>query len=342
MNVGQTKISPRNLWIDTLRGFASVYVVFFHLNEVTTLGNPAYKLLASLGYLGVPVFFIISGYCVWASILRAQSAKKFVWRRLLRIYPPYLASLLVVIAACIIRKLLAGQNDITQFPHSLMSWLATLTLTTAPVSSVGTINWVYWSLSYEIFFYLVIAVGMTKQGYRLWLIYVLLGLSLAPNLPISSYLFFLDSFGLFSAGIGLSMITQRANFSAYAVITLSMASIAVNSSLPAQIVFCLTSLTIWISDHQKTWLNSKNVFTDLGLVSYSLYLLHVPIGNYLLIRFRQGIWLDHLPLHVMYDVAVTGICIFCAFVFYKYVEKPSIAWGRTANSYLSRKVLSHE
>lgn len=325
----------RNLWIDTLRGLSAVWVVVFHINEVIPSGNPYYKFFVGLGYLGVPVFFVISGYCVWASALRSKGYKEFLWRRFFRIYPPFIASLLLVVAVCVVRKLLAGQNDLTALPDSLLSWLATLSLTTSPVSSVGTVNWVYWSLSYEVAFYLIVAIGMSKQSYRLWVIYSLLALSLVPTLQSFPGFFFLDRFGIFTIGIGISMLTQNNRKDAFGIIALSLTSIIFNSSLLVQFVIFVTALSLWISDHRKTWLNCHNTFTDLGLISYSLYLIHVPLGCYLLLRFTEGLWNESLLPHLVYDASVTLVCIFFSFAFYYYIEKPSALLGKRFVSLLS-------
>ena len=50
--------------MDWLRGLASLAVVFFHLNVVRGDVNDAYTRLCEAGWLGVPVFFAISGWCM--------------------------------------------------------------------------------------------------------------------------------------------------------------------------------------------------------------------------------------------------------------------------------------
>lgn len=80
--------------IDGLRALAVVSVVLFHLNA---------KLLPG-GFSGVDVFFVISGYVVTASLLRhrqesfGEFASKFYARRVLRIFPPLVACLLITTA----------------------------------------------------------------------------------------------------------------------------------------------------------------------------------------------------------------------------------------------------
>ncbi|MBD2357544.1 acyltransferase [Tolypothrix sp. FACHB-123] len=130
----------RNVWLDTLRGIAASWVVIFHLNEVIPKEDNFYFHFVGLGYLGVPIFFIISGYCIYLTARRSNSIFEFYLRRLRRIYPPYILSIFIVISICALRKFVTGNNDVTQLPSNLHSWFATLTITTTPVSSVPTIN----------------------------------------------------------------------------------------------------------------------------------------------------------------------------------------------------------
>lgn len=53
--------TPYEPWIDWLRALASIAVVWFHLNEVRADHASLYGFVAAHGYLGVPVFFVVSG-----------------------------------------------------------------------------------------------------------------------------------------------------------------------------------------------------------------------------------------------------------------------------------------
>ncbi len=61
----------------------------------------------SFGWMGVPLFFVISGFCIHASALKNNELRvgRFFWRRFWRIYPPYLAALIFAI--------FISQTDIT-------------------------------------------------------------------------------------------------------------------------------------------------------------------------------------------------------------------------------------
>ena len=72
----------RLAWLDALRGFAALCVVFDHGS--TLLLQPARDFLyhvLNLGQYGVFVFFLVSGYIVPASLERKGSVRSF-WERL--------------------------------------------------------------------------------------------------------------------------------------------------------------------------------------------------------------------------------------------------------------------
>ena len=108
--------------IDALRGAAALSVVAYHAINFTD-AVPVSRWLSAVhavldrGYLGVPLFFVISGFCIHlrAAARHAQSGEQRVdylafWkRRLLRLYPPYVAALCVSMALVIVAYLL-GRN----------------------------------------------------------------------------------------------------------------------------------------------------------------------------------------------------------------------------------------
>lgn len=108
--------------IDQLRGFAALAVVLCHAAVsaeavvADPLQQPAHWLAALLGwgYLGVPLFFVISGLCIHLPAASAIAASgtvrpnwsRFYQRRFWRLYPSYLAAL--AIAAALLLLLTGG------------------------------------------------------------------------------------------------------------------------------------------------------------------------------------------------------------------------------------------
>src|ERR1700761_3968879 len=83
-----------------LRALAALMVCFFHLycGNVHLFPQPGYlKSFFSYGYLGVPVFFMISGFIIPYSLPPAYKLKQFKTffvKRIIRIEPPYIASVI--------------------------------------------------------------------------------------------------------------------------------------------------------------------------------------------------------------------------------------------------------
>src|SRR5262249_53973624 len=90
--------------LDPLRGIAALWVFVAHYQfspAFVAACGPVYPLIKS-GHLGVPMFFVISGYCIVASarssLRRGESAAGFLFRRGVRILPPFWCSILVIAA----------------------------------------------------------------------------------------------------------------------------------------------------------------------------------------------------------------------------------------------------
>lgn len=151
---------PRLHALTTLRFFAAIHVVLFHMRVVGILpGGPwLYQNFASIGFVGVNFFFVLSGFIlVYTYDGLELSAPKFWRARFARVYPAYLLSL--ILAAPFF--FFAVRNlDLPFFAWSKQHLAAACLLTLALLQSwvpqaALTWNSVCWSLSVEAFFYLV-------------------------------------------------------------------------------------------------------------------------------------------------------------------------------------------
>ena len=175
-----------NATLEIARGLAALWVFVYHVRLMLPAGP--LRSLAEGGFLGVPAFFVISGYCMMAScqatIRKRQPARAFLRRRLRRIFPPFWASILVVLAVPFIaysHAWLFGLNPTWPAPawlqYSALDWAALATLTKAlfwqgpahlPFAiwqgpahvPFAAVNSVYWSLAIEVQFYLVMALAL--------------------------------------------------------------------------------------------------------------------------------------------------------------------------------------
>lgn len=108
-DLGRLPRSPVYHSLDFWRGLACLFVVLAHSGtqaEVPPAGSNhglVYWTYAALarGWVGVPIFFVISGYCVTAAAdstrLREHRLQSFFYRRFRRIYPPYWVWLAIVV-----------------------------------------------------------------------------------------------------------------------------------------------------------------------------------------------------------------------------------------------------
>ena len=96
----------RLIGLDGLRGLAILGVFFFHASVVALfdlgIKNPVIYVAAQAGWIGVDLFFVLSGYLITCILLETKDAPNFYrwfWaRRALRIIPAYFALLLFVFA----------------------------------------------------------------------------------------------------------------------------------------------------------------------------------------------------------------------------------------------------
>ncbi|WKJ89305.1 acyltransferase [Methylomonas montana] len=171
-----------SITIDLARGLASFAVFLFHIAEQVRPYSSGWFVLAKYGFYGVPLFFVISGYCITASadgfISKQDSPLKFLKKRFLRIYPPFWASILVILCVPYLLEIVSyirtGQlawpyRDWQNF--NLTDWVQVITLIKVFYGSDGQslhslfsgINPVYWSLAIEFQFYLVVFLALLSK-----------------------------------------------------------------------------------------------------------------------------------------------------------------------------------
>lgn len=169
--------------IEPLRGIASVWVFLFHYGfcEEFQSAFPLIHKLIKVGNRGVPMFFVISGYCLAAAAQRAaetnESCGRFLQRRVWRIFPTFWISIatIVLLHLFIVNVTLArcGNLDlflVGRFEHyHWFDWLKIASLTQIfdrncgkYYERFGYINGAYWSLSIEFQFYLIVAISLFK------------------------------------------------------------------------------------------------------------------------------------------------------------------------------------
>jgi peptidoglycan/LPS O-acetylase OafA/YrhL len=150
---------PRLPALTSLRFFAALHVVFFHLQAMKIMTRPGwFHDLASIGYVGVSLFFVLSGFIlVYTYAGRTTTVTEFWRARFARVYPAYLFSLLVTAPWFFMAVL---KYDVPFFYwakiHLKLAAFLELALLQAWVPPAALVwNIVAWSLSVEAFFYLL-------------------------------------------------------------------------------------------------------------------------------------------------------------------------------------------
>jgi peptidoglycan/LPS O-acetylase OafA/YrhL len=131
--------------LTSLRAFAAVFVFTYHMQLFGVAFNG--HLPFTIGYSGVSFFFILSGFVLAWSTAPGSTRRSFYRRRLARIYPTYVAMLVI-----------AYRFPFLSTPgHVLLTTMCALLLVQAwaphSVPTVYAVNPVSWSLSCEAFFY---------------------------------------------------------------------------------------------------------------------------------------------------------------------------------------------
>ena len=151
--------SDKNLTINGLRGLLALSVVVYHgYKGMTTsqyLTESSFRQIENVGPFAVNLFFIISGYLIFQSLIRSGSVSKFIKNRILRVYPVFLTiHLLIFIAGPIIDYERIGHLSVYEY---ILNFIANL-LMMPGIFNLPAAQIVAWSLSYEFAFYLVISV----------------------------------------------------------------------------------------------------------------------------------------------------------------------------------------
>jgi peptidoglycan/LPS O-acetylase OafA/YrhL len=303
--------------INALRAFAAVFVAWGHF----VAGQGKYlSLSGKYGYLGVHIFFVISGFVIPWSLYRThyilRDYPRFLMKRNVRLYPPYVASIAVtVLATNFIMVPLFHMPRLTVTGQSLLLHFAYLN----DLAHVPWINVVYWTLAIEFQWYLLVGLMFPLLVTRNQLARFagLAGMMLAyfivghDRLIFHSIPIFLVGVFVFQYRVGL--IDLRAMLGLIAVMVLAMIGpigwIVAGVSVTTGMLIAFSTFHYPAADR-------------VGDVSYSLYLLHLPIGVSLI-----GCLSHWLPYSGSYMVVLDALGLaasgLVAWIMYQIIEKPS-------------------
>ena len=349
---GRNRMPKRLHHIDQLRGVAAFAVVGFHSLAYRDPASLSPMLVAvravfAHGWLGVHVFFAISGWCIAQRITtayeRRESPFSYLGDRALRIFPTYWAVLafavLMLAVAAPFNRIPFSQN----IPHGAGRWLAEITLA-QPAFGYGPILIVSWTLYYELSFYTASAIALVLRRLNLsaQLLLLLGGLIclIVSWFPPTGLLVGLSLWPHFFIGtLAWWYVCRKPNaLWAAALISASIAN-AREPFLGGSVAFA-TALFLAIAGRRPPRLpqNLGKWLTVLGAASYSLYLVHVPIMSpYFNLASREvspkssvfiGVWIFGIALAVAAGIAVHKVIeVPCERLRHKVLAKRNAAMG---------------
>ena len=371
--------------IDALRGFAAIWVAAYHLWNAFAPGcspqtepipishDTPSAILASFpifayGYVGVGLFFVLSGFCIHLPQARRFHVKQqntldnreFFRRRFWRLYPAFLGSLLlscIALAAMNIAWANPPSDTIFSMRYLLEAsgagYVLTNMLFLLPVQpSALAVNGVYWTLVYEVQFYLAYPIllkccrrfGFARIGAILLLIelafiYVPAPSSLESWKPHFLWFFLRRYFewflGMWLAerfAAGKIFSRQQAAMMLFAAAGSGIAASGFAISWPIHEIFFAVGSTAFLA-----WAIAPSVaptgsithlFAWLGDFSYSIYLVHLPV-------YRLAFAIEtQLPHRSFWTFAASGAIAFImviviARLLYLWLEKPYLPSSST-------------
>ncbi len=313
--------------LDLLRGLAACSVMLFHFTIKETIclsDSNILKLVGQFGHYGVQVFFMISGFVIpysqWRKSYTVSDFKRFMMKRILRIEIPFLAIIVAEILLIIISSLTpwrAGLSDRLDVSNILLH--------------IGYLNgflgrpWllpIFWTLAIEFQFYLFMAllfnvIFNSKPIYRYLIFIAMAGSSfvVSNNLLFHHSIFFIIGMQLFQFH---TKSISRIEFLTSIGISFMFLAITQNVMI---IGLCTAScLAILFLDR------ISPLYYQIGLISFSLYLVHIPFGGRVLALVE--VLTDNEIIKSIAIVITFAMTLLIARLFYLLIERPALMLSR--------------
>lgn len=341
-------------FLDGLRGIAALMVTCLHFHTLVVERTSAYfpailEHLFKNGHFGVQIFFVLSGFVIAYSIrneiITPSFFMRFFARRSLRLDPPYWMTLIMLTALIYIGSMVSGHSS------DYMPDLSTFTVNAFYLPGFMGAEYILpvaWTLCMEFQFYIffVLLIAMIQQlncwkGFDVFDYSSPFGpLLLSPVLIIS--LMEASGLNLWNSVPGLfvphwysffcgtlvcwSLLGKVKNgYFWMTMLGISLCSVVeLNADMAVTLVTAFMILIVARLNKLHRALRGP-VFQYLGKVSYSLYLIHWPIGikfmTFLLFVFGPGV--EVLPSMALMLMAL-AVTLLATHFFYRCIEYPSM------------------
>lgn len=323
--------------LDLLRFVAAIAVVFFHYafrgyaaDDLTTMHYPALEPVAQYGFLGVHLFFMISGFVILMTA-GDGSIKRFIVSRASRLLPAFWVCCTITF---LMTLAFGGDRFVATWPQYFVNMV-----TLGGGFGADPIDGAYWSLGAELRFYrlvgILLIVGQIHRAERwlfVWLIATVL-VELFPFIKLKSFLV-TDYAGFFIAGAACFLIRARGlSRSRIALVCAAWAlslyhefqllpylgenfGKALDPAIVAVVMTSFFAVMLTLALRRTPMLSSPR-WVWFGAVSYPLYLIHQNAG-YMLFN-QVGLTVNQV---VMFW-AVFAAAIGAALLVHVTVEKPA-------------------
>lgn len=349
-----------------MRGLAAMLVVFFHFRSFLdnvyvqkNLGN----ILFGAGAFGVDLFFMISGFIIALSTEKTSSSMIFIIRRFFRIYPAFFVvfsiGALTVYSGFSFNELLSAMF----FIHRDYS-------NTAPGFGFNILG-PAWTLSYEIYFYVIFVFSMSiNHRSRVYIASILIAFpviflqyyyndsisiaaSSSPNVDITNPLYpiirFCSSPILLEFIIGMLFFEAQKHIklqfkkdTSALILFMSVGIFLAFYFSQKNYIFGLTGFGTWsiilmlgmIVYDKSVGFNENKIMNFLGDISYSIYLSHYVVIK-ALENYRPEWWVSIDGISRF--IAATTVCTIVAAILFKCVETPCLKLGKFLESSIKTK-----
>ena len=354
MTPDQNQSHARVQALDLLRLVAVLGVVFYHygflgpqINGIVHVAVPGVADFAKYGYLGVPIFFVISGFVI-AYSAEGRTWSGFVIARFSRIYPTFVFCMTLT---CLTVLLIGGAN----YHTTLSQWFANL-FVFSTVLGQPYMDVVYWSLAIEIVFYgwvaVLIATGVFPRRIDLIILIcfcITFVNELTWDLNFVEKIFLADDSGYFAVGLLLyehhrgrrdpmlhgllALSTGTAIFQS--VHRLPKLEVLTGGTFDPWIVaaICLVAITaIFLATRIRRVPIPARVLLAIGGLTYPLYLLHLKLGYVIL----ESNLLHHSSIA---NAAAIVVSIFIlSWGVWRYVERPAQGWTKATLTHIATRI----
>ena len=321
-----------------LRGIAALLVVAYHqqFTQGYRLPIETATLLFKRSYLMVDLFFILSGF-VLSYVYRDRVDVASFWRaRFARIYPLHVFALLCLTAWTVtVWVLMVSTGHDAPDLGPFADWLRQLLLLNAWFSSEAGWNIPSWSISAEVFAYIlfpVLAAIVTRRLIQIVAAVLILAfyLLIGPSLDI---VFGLAPFRCM-AGFTLGMLlfqyreTNVPALSTCQVLAAACAFLVLVFGLDDRLVvppFAALVFLTWRDEGIVARVLSARPLHWLGNISYSVYLMHFTVGavlSFAWFRLDTHAPIDPALSRILYLCLVFGSVLAVSHLTYKYIERP--------------------